>query len=109
MINKFLWYRFLPNILFRIKYFFKSINQIQTHETRNIRYVHVDDISFVKTLSAISKILRTSNIGGYSTLKDTFVETPKRIWLHLWTIEDEQIGCVYTFWLAMPPDIGFET
>ena len=55
------------------------------------------------------KILRTSNIGGYSTLKDTFVETPKRIWLHLWTIEDEQIGCVYTFWLAMPPDIGFET
>ena len=65
--------------IFRMKYFFKSINQIHIHEIRNIRYIHVDGISFVKTLSAISKILRTSNIGGYSTLKDTFVETPKRI------------------------------
>ena len=65
--------------IFRIKYFFKSSNQIQTHEIRNIRHINIDGISFVKTLSAISKILRTSNIGGYSTLKDTFVETPKRI------------------------------
>ena len=55
------------------------MNQIQTHEIRNIRYIHVDGISFVKMLSAILTILRTSNIGGYSTSKDTFVETSKRI------------------------------